>query len=105
MSEDFSLNKQQWHTIEIVVDRLVISEKTDLGRLTDSVETALRMSEGILLISISESEDVLFSEQFACLHCNISLSELEPRTFSFNNPHGACSTCAGIGYKLEVDPD
>ena len=105
LSEDFSLNKQQWHTIEIVVDRLVISEKTDLGRLTDSVETALRMSEGILLISISESEDVLFSEQFACLHCNISLSELEPRTFSFNNPHGACSTCAGIGYKLEVDPD
>ena len=105
LSEDFSLNKQQWHTIEIVVDRLIISEKTDLGRLTDSVETALRMSEGILLISISESEDVLFSEQFACLHCNISLSELEPRTFSFNNPHGACSTCAGIGYKLEVDPD
>ncbi|MBS57788.1 MAG: excinuclease ABC subunit A [Chloroflexi bacterium] len=105
LSEDFSLNKQQWHTIEIVVDRLIISEKTDLGRLTDSVETALRMSEGILLVSISESEDVLFSEQFACLHCNISLSELEPRTFSFNNPHGACSTCAGIGYKLEVDPD
>lgn len=105
LSEDFSLNKQQWHTIEIVVDRLIISEKTDLGRLTDSVETALRMSEGILLVSISDSEDVLFSEQFACLHCNISLSELEPRTFSFNNPHGACSTCAGIGYKLEVDPD
>ena len=105
LSEDFSLNKQQWHTIEIVVDRLVISQKTDLGRLTDSVETALKMSDGILIVSISDSKDILFSEQFACLDCNISLSELEPRTFSFNNPHGACSTCAGIGYKLEVDPD
>lgn len=105
LSEDFQLNKQQWHTIEIVVDRLIISQKTDLGRLTDSVETALRMSDGILIISVSDSQDILFSEQFACLHCNISLSELEPRTFSFNNPHGACGTCAGIGYKLEVDPD
>ena len=105
LSEDFDLDKQKWHTIEIVVDRLVSGESADVSRVTDSVETALRMADGIALVDVPGEEEMLFSEHFACVHCNISMGELEPRTFSFNNPHGACSTCTGLGYKLEVDPD
>ncbi len=105
LSEEFDLDKQKWHTIEIVVDRLVSGESADISRVTDSVETALRMADGIVLVDVPGEEEMLFSEHFACVHCNISLGELEPRTFSFNNPHGACSTCTGLGYKLEVDPD
>ena len=104
LSETFDLDKQKWHTIEIVVDRLVSGASADVGRVTDSVETALRMADGILLVDVA-GEERLFSEHFACVHCGISLGELEPRTFSFNNPHGACSTCTGLGYKLEVDAD
>ena len=105
LSEQFDLDKQKWHTIEIVVDRLVSGDSADVGRVTDSVETALRMAGGIVLVDVSGDDEMLFSEHFACVHCSISLGELEPRTFSFNNPHGACSTCTGLGYKLEVDPD
>ena len=105
LSETFDLDKQKWHTIEIVVDRLVIGDSAERGRVADSVETAIRMADGIVLVSVAGGEELLFSEQFACTQCNISLGELEPRTFSFNNPHGACATCTGIGYKLEVDPD
>ena len=105
LSETFDLDKQKWHTIEIVVDRLVIGDSADVGRVTDSVETALKMSGGMVLVSVLDGEEQLFSEELACVHCNISLGELEPRTFSFNNPHGACSTCTGLGYRLEVDPD
>ena len=104
LSESFDLDKQKWHTIEIVVDRLVAGASADAGRVTDSVETALRMADGVLLVDVA-GEERLFSEHFACVHCGISLGELEPRTFSFNNPHGACSTCTGLGYKLEVDAD
>ena len=105
LSEEFDLDKQKWHTIEIVVDRLVSGAGADVSRVTDSVETALRMAGGIVLIDVADGDEMLFSEHFACVHCSISLGELEPRTFSFNNPHGACSTCTGLGYKLEVDPD
>ncbi len=105
LSEEFDLDKQKWHTIEIVVDRLVSGTGADASRVTDSVETALRMAGGIVLIDVADGDEMLFSEHFACVHCSISLGELEPRTFSFNNPHGACSTCTGLGYKLEVDPD
>ena len=105
LSEQFDLDKQKWHTIEIVVDRLVSGDSADVGRVTDSVETALRMAGGIVLVDVAGDDEMLFSEHFACVHCSISLGELEPRTFSFNNPHGACSTCTGLGYKLEVDPD
>ena len=105
LSEQFDLDKQKWHTIEIVVDRLVSGDSADVGRVTDSVETALRMAGGIVLVDVAGDQEMLFSEHFACVHCGISLGELEPRTFSFNNPHGACSTCTGLGYKLEVDPD
>ena len=99
------LDKKKWHTIEIVVDRLVIGDSAEAGRVSDSVETALRMAGGTVLVSVVDGEELLFSEQFACVHCNISLGELEPRTFSFNNPHGACPTCTGLGYRMEVDPD
>ena len=105
LSEQFDLDKQKWHTIEIVVDRLVSGDSADVGRVTDSVETALRMAGGTVLVDVAGEGEMLFSEHFACVHCGISMGELEPRTFSFNNPHGACSTCTGLGYKLEVDPD
>ena len=105
LSETFDLDKQKWHTIEVVVDRLVIGDSAESGRVADSVETALKMASGVVLVSIVDGEEMLYSEHFACVHCNISLGELEPRTFSFNNPHGACPTCTGLGYKLEVEPD
>ncbi|CAI8017922.1 UvrABC system protein A [Geodia barretti] len=103
MSESFDLDKQKWHDIEVVVDRLVIGTSAEQTRVADSVETALKMASGTVLVDVVGGEELLFSEQFACVHCNISMGELEPRTFSFNNPHGACSTCTGLGYKLEVD--
>ena len=90
---------------EIVVDRLVVGDSAETGRVTDSVETAVKMADGVVLVSILDGDEMLFSEEFACVHCNISLGEMEPRTFSFNNPHGACPTCTGIGYRLEVDPN
>ena len=105
LSETFDLDKKKWHTIEIVVDRLAIGDSADAGRVADSVETALKMAGGTVLVSVMDGEELLFSEQFACVRCNISLGELEPRTFSFNNPHGACPTCTGLGFRLEVDPD
>ena len=105
LSESFDLDKQKWHDIEVVVDRLVIGASAEQTRVADSVETALKMAGGAALVDVVGGEELLFSEQFACVHCNISMGELEPRTFSFNNPHGACSTCTGLGYKLEVDPD
>ena len=105
LSETFDLDKQKWHNIEVVVDRLVVGASADQSRLADSVETALRMADGVVLVDVAGEDELLFSEQFACVHCNISMGELEPRTFSFNNPHGACATCTGLGYKLEVDVD
>ena len=105
LSKTFDLDKKKWHTIEIVVDRLVIGDSAEPSRVADSVESALKMAGGTVLVSMVDGEERLFSEQFACVHCNISLDELEPRTFSFNNPHGACSTCTGLGYRLEVDLD
>ena len=105
LSEEIELDKQKWHTIEVVVDRLVIGDSADPTRVADSVESALRMADGTVLVADADGNETLFSEQFACVHCNISLGELEPRTFSFNNPHGACPDCTGIGYRMEVDPD
>ena len=109
LSETFELDKQKWHTIEIVVDRLATGAGADAGRVTDSVETALRMADGVVLIDLADRAgkdgEMLFSEHFACVHCGVSLGELEPRTFSFNNPHGACAACTGLGYKFEIDPD
>ncbi|MEE8442359.1 MAG: excinuclease ABC subunit UvrA, partial [Dehalococcoidia bacterium] len=106
LSETFNLNRQRWHTIEIVVDRLVIGDSTETARVADSVETALKQGGGVVkIVDADTAEEELFSEQFACVHCGISLGEIEPRTFSFNSPHGACPNCTGLGFRLEIDPD
>ena len=103
-TDALALDKQKWHYIDIVVDRLIIRSDTEPNRVTESVETALREGEGVLNVGREGVDDLVFSEQFACVACGVSLPEIEPRTFSFNSPHGACSTCAGLGYQLEVDP-
>ncbi len=113
LSEEIDLGRYQIHTIEVVVDRLVIpdededeeSRRADLARLTDSVETALRMGEGEMIVADPAGTETRFSERFACISCGISLGELAPRNFSFNSPHGACPACTGLGYRQEVDPD
>ena len=105
LSENFELDKQKWHDIDVVVDRLVITEKMDKVRISDSTEAALKQAGGIVLVDISGKEEMIFSEAFSCVYCNVSLGEIEPRTFSFNNPHGACGTCTGLGFKMVVDPD
>ena len=98
------LDKQKKHTIEAVVDRLVLDANFDRSRLVDSLETALKLGKGIVVIK-QDKKDIIFSEHFACEDCGISLPELEPRIFSFNNPYGACPDCTGLGEKLEVSPD
>ena len=105
LTEEIKLEKNKKHHIEIVVDRLVIRE--DIAqRLTDSVETASNLSGGIVLINlVKEDQDLLFSQNYACEDCGISIEELAPRSFSFNNPYGACPTCTGLGFQLKVDPD
>jgi excinuclease ABC subunit A len=87
------------------VDRLVTGQSDGLSRIADSVETALKLGSGVALISIVDGEEMLFSEHFACVHCEISIGEIAPRTFSFNSPHGACPACTGLGFKLEFDPN
>lgn len=99
---DIELAKKKKHTIEAVVDRLIVKAKSK-RRLADSVETALRVGQGTVLVNIKK-KDLLFSEQFACLDCNISYDEPSPRMFSFNSPFGACPICDGLGKKMEIDP-
>ncbi|MQG80501.1 MAG: excinuclease ABC subunit UvrA, partial [SAR202 cluster bacterium] len=103
-AETISLDKQKWHYIDIVVDRLIIRPDIETSRVAESVETALREGNGLLQIFQEDKDDIVFSEEFACVSCGTSLPEIEPRTFSFNSPHGACNICTGLGYKLEVDP-
>ncbi len=98
------IDKQKKHDIEVVADRLVLDKDLDRSRLVDSLEIALRLGKGIVIVN-SKKEDLIFSEHFACEDCGISLPELEPRLFSFNNPYGACPECTGLGEKLEVDPE
>jgi len=99
------LDKNKKHSIEVVVDRLLTGQEVERDRIADSVETALRLGKGVVIASFGKKEDFIFSEQFACEHCGISLPPLEPRLFSFNSPYGACPECQGLGKKLEVDPD
>jgi excinuclease ABC subunit A len=105
LSTEFELDKNKKHTIEVVVDRLVVGQEGADQRLPDSVETALKRGGGLVLISIVDGEEMLYSEHFACVYCGVSVGEIEPRTFSFNSPHGACPGCTGLGFKLEIDPD
>ncbi|MBI2329049.1 MAG: excinuclease ABC subunit UvrA [Chloroflexi bacterium] len=105
LSEELQLDKNKKHSIEVVVDRLVAGENGSQSRLADSVETALKLGAGVVLVSIVDGEELLFSEHFACVYCGISLGEIAPRTFSFNSPHGACPACTGLGIKLEIDPE
>ena len=102
---DLNLDKKKWHYVEIVVDRLLVGEEMEINRVSDSVETALRHGDGVVQVHVEGGDELVFSEHFACVHCGVSLPEIEPRTFSFNSPHGACQTCTGLGFKLDVDPD
>lgn len=104
LSEDISLDKNIKHTIEIVVDRIAIKEGIET-RLTDSVETALGLAEGLLEIEVVGGEVLQFSESLACPDCGVSVQEIEPRSFSFNNPYGACPDCFGLGYTMEFSPE
>lgn len=104
LSEEIELDKNIKHTIEIIVDRLVIREGVET-RLTDSVENVLGLSGGLLLVDVIDHEPLNFSDSFACPDCGISIAEIEPRSFSFNNPFGACPDCFGLGYKMEFDPE
>jgi excinuclease ABC subunit A len=105
---ELNLDKNYKHDVEVVVDRLVVREGME-RRLTDSVETALGLAEGLMLVETVErdgagGESMLFSETFTCTNCGASIAEIQPRTFSFNSPHGACSRCDGLGSRLEIDP-
>ncbi|MBP2045213.1 excinuclease ABC subunit UvrA [Methanobacterium aggregans] len=106
LDDEFELDKNRKHTIEVVVDRLVIRYDEDFKRrLADSVETALELGEGLMLIVYDDGREKKFSEHFACTECGINFEEISPRMFSFNNPHGACPECNGLGSKLEIDTD
>jgi len=104
LTEDIKLEKNIKHNIDIVVDRLVIKEGIE-RRLTDSIENVLKLADGLMTVDIIDGEELHFSDSFACPDCGISIDEVEPRSFSFNNPFGACPTCFGLGYKMEFDVD
>ncbi|MDE6911686.1 MAG: excinuclease ABC subunit UvrA [Lachnospiraceae bacterium] len=104
LSEDIKLEKNIKHNIEVVVDRIAIKDGIE-RRLTDSIENVMALSEGLLMVDVIDGEMMNFSDSFACPDCNISIDEVEPRSFSFNNPFGACPECFGLGYKMEFDID
>jgi excinuclease ABC subunit A len=104
LDDDINLDKNKKHNIEVVIDRIVMKEGV-APRLSDSLESALRIADGRVLIDVMEHEEILFSEHHACPICGFSIGELEPRMFSFNSPFGACPECDGLGTKLEVDPE
>ena len=111
VNEEIALERYKMHTIDAVVDRLVVQDTgvaetgTDRLRLADSVETALKLGDGLVKVALEDGTEFLYSEHLACAYCGISLPEIEPRTFSFNSPHGACPACTGLGSLLEIDPD
>ncbi len=104
LSEDIVLDKNKKHNIEIMVDRLIVREGIE-KRLTDSIESVMRLSDGLLIVDIPGERQINFSQSFSCADCGISIDEIEPRIFSFNNPFGACEVCHGIGYKMEFDEE
>lgn len=102
IGEDIILDKNKKHTIEVVVDRIIIREGVE-GRLADSLETALKLADGLVIVDFINKEKVMFSEKLACPECNIAIEEMSPRMFSFNSPFGACPTCNGLGFSKEID--
>ena len=104
LGQEIHPDKNRKHNIEVVVDRLIVGPRI-ITRLTDSVETALSLASGIVLIDVVGGEELLFSEHYACIDCGISYEELAPRMFSFNTPYGACPTCGGLGTKMEIEPN
>lgn len=104
LTDDIEIDRKKKHNIELVVDRLVVKEKIRT-RLTESVETALKYANNLVVIDIPGDKEILYSQNYACPDCNISIEELTPRMFSFNNPFGACPTCTGIGYLMKMDED
>ena len=104
LTEEIQLEKNIKHNIEIVVDRLVVKEGIE-KRLADSIETVMKLSGGLMILDVFDGEPVNFSQSFSCPDCGISIEEVEPRSFSFNNPFGACPECFGLGYKMEFDED
>ncbi len=104
LSETIELDKNIKHNIEIVVDRLVVKEGIE-KRLTDSIETVMKLADGLMVLDVIDGEPINFSQSFSCPDCGISIEEVEPRSFSFNNPFGACPDCFGLGYKMEFDED
>ena len=103
LSDDIELEKNKKHNIDIVVDRLIVKDGIQ-SRLAESIETVLKLSDGLLVVDV-DGEKIVYSENFACPECNISVGEIEPRSFSFNSPFGACSECHGLGNKMEFDED
>lgn len=103
VAEDISLEKNKKHTIEVVVDRVIVRQGSE-SRLAESLETALKEGDGVVLVNAGSKEDLTFSQNFACVDCGISLPEIAPRMFSFNSPYGACPACTGLGYNMELDP-
>ena len=102
LEEEIKLDKNKKHNIEVVVDRIILKEGIE-GRLADSLETALKLTEGLVLIDVMEHEELMLSSNFACIDCGISVGEINPRMFSFNTPYGACPACDGLGSKMELD--
>ena len=104
INEEIKLDKNKKHTIEVVIDRIIIKEGID-SRLADSLESALKLADGIVTIDVIGGDSITFSEKYACTECGISIEELSPRMFSFNSPYGACPTCNGLGEFMKIDPD
>lgn len=104
LTDEINLDKNKKHNIEIVVDRLVVKDGIN-KRLTDSIETALKLAEGLMTVDVIDGEPINFSQSFSCPDCGISIDEIEPRSFSFNNPFGACPDCYGLGYTMNFDAE
>src|SRR5690606_31643225 len=102
INDDIKLEKQRKHTIEIVVDRLIVRPGIQ-KRLTESIESSLNLAGGLLTVDVMGQEEMIFSQNYACPDCGISIEELTPRMFSFNNPYGACPNCSGLGTLLKID--
>ena len=102
LGEQIVLDKNKKHTISVVVDRLIVKPEIE-KRLADSIETALKLADGLVSVQVVDGEEILYSTKYSCPECGISIEEIEPRLFSFNNPYGACPECAGIGYRNEID--